>query len=83
MYAVVFTPKAENQFKKLEREVQDRIVKILERIKIRPEQFVDKLIGEEGYKLRVGDYRVFLDIKHDKLIILVIDLGHRKNVYKN
>ena len=83
MYIVVFTPKAENQLKKLEFDIQERIIKTLERVKIRPEQFVEKLVGEIGYKLRVGNHRVFLDLLYDKLVILVLEVGHRKNTYKN
>jgi len=83
MYDIKFTENAERQLKKLERDIQDRIIKVLERIRIRPEDFVEKLIGELGYKLRVGDYRLFLDINNNDLIILVLKIGHRKNIYKN
>ncbi len=82
-YQVVFTPKAEMQLKKLDRQIQDRIIKVLERIRIRPEQFLERLVGEPGYKLRVGDYKVMLDMDNDKLVILVLKVGHRKNIYKN
>lgn len=82
MYEVVLSQNAEAQLKKLERSVQERIIKVLERIKIRPQDFVEKLVGESGFKLRVGDYRIFLDIDNEKLIILVLEVGHRRNVYK-
>lgn len=82
MYEVIFSEKAEHQLLKLEKNIQDRIISTLERIKIRPEHFVEKLVGEQGFKLRVGDYRVFLDIDNNKLIILVLELGHRRNIYK-
>ena len=83
MYDIEFTKFAKRQFDKLPYDVRERILAVLERIRIRPQQFVDKLVGESGYKLRVGDYRIFLDIYTDKLIVLVLKLGHRKNVYKN
>jgi len=53
----------------------------LERIRIRPESYVTKLVGDSGYKLRVGDYRVIMDINKGKLSILVIKIGHRRNIY--
>ena len=81
MYSVAFTEVAEKQFKKLPKQIQDRIVTSLERIRIRPEAFIEKLVGIPGYKLRVGDYRVILDLENDKLFILVIKVGHRRNVY--
>jgi mRNA interferase RelE/StbE len=82
-YEILFTDTSLKQFKKLEKEVQERIIKALERIRIRPEIHVKKLVGDPGYRLRVGDYRVILDIEKDKLIILVIKIGHRKHIYKN
>jgi len=81
-YEIVFTDTSYKQFKKLQKNVQERIVKALERIRIRPEAHVKKLVGDPGYRLRVGDYRVILDIKKNKLIILVIKIGHRKDIYK-
>ncbi len=54
----------------------------LERIRIRPEAYITKLVGDPGYKLRVGDYRVIMDIDKGKLLILVIKIGHRRNIYE-
>ena len=82
MYEITFSDKAKRQFLKLEKIIQERIGAVLERIKIRPQDFVEKLVGYPGYKLRVGDYRLFLDIFQDKLSIYIIEIGHRKNVYK-
>ncbi|MEK6951870.1 MAG: type II toxin-antitoxin system RelE/ParE family toxin [Nanoarchaeota archaeon] len=81
MYELIFTDKAKKQFLKLEKQTQERIGSVLERIKLRPEHFVEKLVGEQGYKLRVGDYRIILDIDKNRLIILILKVGHRKNVY--
>ena len=82
MYEIIFYDKAKIQLSKLPVEIKKRIINVLERIKIRPYYFVKKLIGSRYYRLRVGDYRVLLDIIQDKLIIFVIELGHRKNIYK-
>jgi len=82
-YEITFTDTSRRQFRKLEKDVQERIVKALERIRIRPESYVKKLVGDLGYRLRVGDYRVILDIYKSELIILVIKIGHRKNIYKD
>ena len=40
-----------------------------------------KLKGRSGYRIRVGDYRIIYEIYDLELIIDVIDLGHRKNIY--
>jgi len=82
-YEITFTDTSRKQFRKLEQDVQERIIKALKRIRIRPESFVKKLVGDPGYRLRVGDYRVILDIYKSELIILVIKIGHGKNIYKD
>jgi mRNA interferase RelE/StbE len=43
---------------------------------------VIKTVGDPYFRLRVGDYRVIFDIQNDMLRILVLKVGHRKNVYK-
>ena len=80
-YEIIFSDKALKQLKKMERNVQERIIVALEMIRIRPEAYVTKLVGDPGYKLRVGDYRVVMDIDNKELHILVLKVGHRKNIY--
>lgn len=82
MYEIIFDKIAKKQFSKLDIQLQTRIIKTLERIRIRPHHFVKSLSGSPYFRLRVGDYRVILDIQNNKLIIIVLELGHRKNIYK-
>ncbi|MBN2067695.1 MAG: type II toxin-antitoxin system RelE/ParE family toxin [Candidatus Diapherotrites archaeon] len=82
MYEVIFSNKAEMQLKRLEKPVQGRIISALERARIRPEDHFKKLVGEDAFSLRVGHYRVIADIERKKLLILVLKVGHRRNVYK-
>ncbi|MBM3309181.1 MAG: type II toxin-antitoxin system RelE/ParE family toxin [Candidatus Altiarchaeales archaeon] len=81
-YMIVFSESALKQLKKLDRELQERITAVLERIRLRPEVYVRKLVGEPGYRLRVGDYRVIVDLDKEHLLVLVIKIGHRKSIYK-
>lgn len=81
IYGIIFSDKALEQLKKMERNVQERIIVALERIRIRPEKYVTKLVGDPGYKLRVGNYRIIMDIDNKELQILVLKVGHRKNIY--
>ena len=81
MYSIIFNPFAEKQLKKLDNNLQIRILDVLNRIRIRPHHFVKRLVGSPYFRLRVGDYRVILDIQNDKLVIVVVELGHRKNIY--
>ncbi len=80
-YEVLFSDLALKQLRKLDRENKQRIIATIERIRIRPEKYVRKLVGDDGYRLRVGNYRVILDLDKEKLIILVLRIGHRRNVY--
>ncbi len=82
MYKIEFSEKAQKQFDKLTLEIQGRIINVLERIKIRPYSYVKKIIGSPYFRARVGANRLILDIKNEILIIYVIEVGHRKNIYK-
>ena len=81
IYEIIYAESVQKQIHKLPREVQERVLSALERIRIRPEAYVKKLVGCPGYRLRAGDYRVIMDIDAGKLLILVIKVGHRKNIY--
>ena len=81
MYEITLTDKAKKQLEKLDKHIQERIVAALERIRIRPQDYVVRLVGDLGYKLRVGDYRVIMDINNKQMTILIIKVGHRRNVY--
>ena len=83
MYQINFNPKALKEFNKLEKDLQKRIINSLERIRIKPERYVIKLIGNFGYRLRIGDYRIIMDIYKEKSVILVTKIGHRKNIYQD
>ncbi len=82
MYEVIFSNKAKKQLFKLEKNLQERIIAALERIRIRPQVYTTKLVGDSGYKLRVGDYRIIMDIDNNNLIILIIKIGHRREIYQ-
>ena len=82
MYTVLFSEKALKFLEKMDKEPQKQIIKGLEKIRLRPEDFLIKLIGDSGYKLRIGDHRLIIDLNKEQLQILVIELGHRKNIYK-
>ena len=83
MYKVEFSKKAEKQFDKLNLNVQGRILAVLERLKVRPHSRVKKIVGNHYLRARAGDYRIILDIVDKNLIIYVIEVGHRKNIYNN
>jgi len=82
-YEVAFSDFAFKQLSKLPKNIQQRILSTLKRCRIRPYPHVKKLVGSKYFRLRIGDYRVILDIIENKLIIHVIELGHHKRIYRN
>jgi mRNA interferase RelE/StbE len=81
-YKVYFSDHDLKQIKKLDPEVQERMLCVLERILYRPHHFVRKLAGRLGYRLRVGDYRLLLEIDDKEFAIHVNELGYRSSVYR-
>jgi len=86
MYSVEFSQTAENQLHKLEKNIQERIISVLERIRLRPFHFIKRKQGTPYFILRIGEHRAILDIKEDKAkenpVIFVLEVGHRKNIYE-
>ncbi len=82
MYELIYSPSAVKQLNKLEHNIKERIIVALERLRIRPESCdIKKLVGMSGYRFRVGDYRVIFDLEKDRLVLLILQIGHRKNIY--
>jgi len=83
-YSILLAPPAERQLKALTEPVQRRIVKRLRTLKDNPRpQGVKKLAGEENlYRIREGDYRIVYTLQDKKLLVLVVKIGNRKEVYR-
>ncbi len=82
-YEVEIKPKALKQLHKLPKGITIRILKKVNYIKDTPQSFMKKLESEDIWSLRVGDYRVFIDIDESKKLMEVIKVGHRKDVYQD
>ena len=84
MYTLDYSETAVKQLKKLPNGVQERILIALERLRIRPKSCdIKRLVEIKWYRFRVGDYRIIFEMEEEKLLIFVIEIGHRKNVYDN
>jgi mRNA interferase RelE/StbE len=81
-YSIFLTDTAKKQLAKIDRQTAKRITKKLHDTSTNPFLYVSRLVGKDLYKLRVGDYRILLTIQQDKLIIIVVEIRHRRNVYK-
>lgn len=81
---VTWSPTAQKQLQKISRSDKDaaqRIVTKLEGITDNPFEFTDKLHGSNLRKLRVGIYRVIMSLEEQKVIIFVVEVGHRSKIY--
>lgn len=58
------------------------IIKKVEEIKINPIRYLERLKRINAFKLRIGDYRVVIDVDQNKKELTVLTMGHRKNIYK-
>ena len=84
-YDVVLSPKADKQLDDLSLLLQRRITQALEDLEPNPRPpGAIKLQGSDDlWRIRVGEYRVVYTINDGKLLVLVVRLGHRRDIYKN
>ena len=85
MYTVIYSKQAARTLQKIPRNVTGLIQKKIDEIAINPaEQHanVTKLVGRAGFRLRVGDWRVIYKLEDEQLIMLVIRIGPRGDVYR-
>jgi mRNA interferase RelE/StbE len=81
-YEVRWTESSLKQLGKLDKSVAKRIVDKMEFISEDPFAHVQKLSGLGLYRLRVGDYRVIMSIERGKMIVFVLEVGHRSVIYR-
>jgi mRNA interferase RelE/StbE len=85
-YALRFTAVAQRQLRAVERPVAMRILTALTALGDNPyrdDADIKKLTGPSGlYRLRVGNYRVAYQVEDGELIILVVTVGDRRDVYR-
>ena len=83
-YRIVFTPAAERAFLALSKDVQRRIDQRLLTLQDNPRPAgITALKGDAGIlRLRVGDYRVLYTVHDDQVVILIVAVGHRREIYR-
>ena len=60
-----------------------RILRRIEALKVDPRPpGVEKLSGQEKYRIRQGVYRIIYEIRNQKLIVVVVKIGHRRDIYR-
>ena len=83
-YTVHVKKSAVKELAQLPRREQRRIASAIDDLATAPRPTgARKLVGtDDTYRLRVGDYRVLYELVDDRLVVLVIRIGHRKDIYR-
>lgn len=63
---------------------RNKIILAIEHLAINPRPVgAKKLTGREGWRIRIGIYRVIYEVEDQICRVLVLDVGHRKEIYRN
>ncbi|MGB0062650.1 type II toxin-antitoxin system RelE family toxin [Candidatus Binatus sp.] len=83
-YAIEFAPGAKRELGKLPREVQLKLNKRIDSLSLDPRPRGSKKLkgGDELWRVRVGDYRVVYEVRDKVLVVLVVRVAHRREVYR-
>lgn len=83
-YEILVQPSAARDLRKLPREIQRRIGRKLDELSYEPRPSDAKILkGNEGFlRVRVGDYRIVYGIRENVLVVLIVRIGHRKDIYR-
>jgi mRNA interferase RelE/StbE len=84
LYKIEWKQSAKKELKKLKKAVIPRIIKAVESLSINPHPTGSrKLQGSEHlYRVRLGDYRIVYSVENKILLIEIIRIGHRKDIYR-
>jgi len=85
MYRIVFTKQADRALRKMSRNTARLIREKLDQLAEDPyarNPNLTRLQGRPGYRLRVGDWRVIYELEADQLVILVLKIAPRGEVYR-
>ncbi len=82
-YVVEITSSAQRQFKNLPASLQDHLIPKILSLESNPRPVgVTKLQAFDYYRIRIGDYRIVYSINDKARLVKVLDLGHRKDIYR-
>ena len=82
-FSIVLSRKAEKQLDKLSTSVVSQIIESFSILENNPRpNGYKKLKGRQGYRIRSGNYRIIYEIFENELLIDVIAIGHRKDIYQ-
>ena len=80
-YQISLSKKAKKQLSILNKSDQERVVGVLQRVRIRPRRYATQLSTNKYFRLRAGSLRMIIDIQDAVMIILVIEVDKRDKIY--
>lgn len=82
LYTINFTKQAFKDLDKINEPFYSNIKQAIINLSVNPRPTgFKKLKGREGFRIRIGNYRVIYNVYDNELVVEVIALGHRKNIY--
>lgn len=82
-FELVFKQSVAKDLRSIPNKQVERILKRIEALKVEPRPSgVEKLSGQELFRIRQGAYRILYEIRDDELIVVVVKIGHRRDVYR-
>lgn len=84
-YSVKLAPTAERQLHKFDPQVRRRVQAAIDLLAAnpRPPKAIQLIGGAGEWRVRTGDYRIIYEIQDDELIVLVLRVGHRREIYES
>ncbi len=81
-YKVAFRKSVAKDLRPIPKQDVTRILQRIESLRNDPRPpACEKLSGQERYRIRQGVYRILYEIRDDNLIVIIVKIGHRKNIY--
>ena len=82
-YDLQFAPSVRKDLRRLDRQMVPKILLTIEDLRKDPRPaHSKKLTNQELYRIRVGEYRIVYEVEDDHLVVLVVKVAHRKDVYR-
>ena len=82
-FEIIFKQSVAKDLRQLPKKDVTRILNRIKALSIEPRPpGVEKLSGQNKYRVRQGAYRILYEVRNNELIVVVVKIGHRQDVYK-
>ena len=83
LYSIRFGESFQKDINKIPQKDRKKLLARIDKLAIEPRPYgYEKLSGMEYYRVRQGNYRIIYSIRDTELIVLIIKIGHRKDIYR-